>query len=78
LQNADKADDAQAIAWLEQSIKVKETYGNMYAKARLLASQGKTQDAIAAGERALQLGKEAKVNTADLEKRLSEWRAKRS
>jgi hypothetical protein len=77
LQNANKADDEQAIAWLEQSIKVKETYGNMYAKARLLATQGKTQDAIAAGERALQLGKEAKVNTADLEKRLSEWKAKR-
>lgn len=78
LQNANKADDDQAVTWLEQSIKIKETYGNMYAKARLLATQGKTADAIAAGERALQLGKEAKVDTADLEKRLAEWRAKKS
>ena len=78
LGNANKADDEEAVGWLEQSIKVKQTYGNMYAKARLLAAQGKTQDAIAAGERALELGKEAKVDTADLEKRLAEWRGKRS
>lgn len=76
LQNANKTDDEQAVAWLEQSIKIKETYGNMYAKARLLATQGKTAEAIAAGERALQLGKEAKANTADLEKRLAEWKGK--
>lgn len=78
LGNANNADDAEAIGWLEQSIKTKETYGNMYAKARLLASQGKTAEAITAGERALQLGKEAKTDTADLEKRLAEWRAKKS
>jgi hypothetical protein len=78
LSNAIKTDDEEAIGWLEQSIKIKQTYGNMYAKARLLATQGKTQDAIAAGERALELGKEAKADTADLEKRLAEWRGKRS
>lgn len=78
LGNANTADDEEAIGWLEQSIKIKQTYGNMYAKARLLANQGKTQDAVAAGERALELGKEAKVDTADLEKRLAEWRAKKS
>ena len=77
LQNSNPADDEEAIRWLEQSIKVKETYGNIYAKARMLAAQGKTQDAIAAGEKALQLGKEAKTDTSDLEKRLAEWRAKK-
>jgi len=75
-QNTSPADDEEAIRWLEQSIKIKETFGNMYTKARVLAGQGKTQEAIAAGERALALGKEAKANTADLEKRLAEWKGK--
>ena len=70
-------DPTEAIGWLEQSIKIKETFGNMYTKARVLAFQGKTAEAIAAGERALVLGKEAKANTADLEKRLAEWKAKK-
>lgn len=73
----DKMDPTEAIGWLEQSIKVKETFGNLYSKARLQASQGKTQEAIATGEKALVLGKEAKANTADLEKRLGEWKAKK-
>jgi hypothetical protein len=73
----DKMDPTEAIAWLEQSIKAKETFGNLYSKARLLASQGKTPEAIATGEKALVLGKEAKANTADLEKRLAEWKAKK-
>lgn len=76
-QNTNTADDEEGARWLEQSIKVKETFGNMYTKARWLAGQGKTQEAIAAGERALVLGKEAKANTADIEKRLAEWKAKK-
>jgi Protein of unknown function (DUF2911) len=74
----DKMDPTEAIGWLEQSIKIKETFGNLYSKARLLAGQGKTQEAIAVGEKALVLGKEAKSNTADLEKRLAEWKAKKT
>ena len=60
----------------EKSIKIEETFNNLYSKARLLAGQGKTQEAIATGEKALVLGKENKNNTADLEKRLAEWKAK--
>jgi hypothetical protein len=75
-QNPDGADLAEAWRWLEQSIKTKETYQNMAAKARRLATEGKTAEAIIAGERAVVLGKEAKANTADLEKRLAEWKAK--
>jgi hypothetical protein len=74
----DTANTTEAIAWLEQSIKVKETFQNLYSKARLLAAQGKTQEAVATGEKALVLGKEAKANTADLEKRLAEWKAKKA
>jgi hypothetical protein len=77
LLSPDQSDPTEAIGWLEQSIKVKETFGNMYTKARLLASQGKTQEAIAVGEKALAIGKEAKANTGDLEKRLAEWKSKK-
>jgi ribosomal protein S4 len=76
LLSEDKVDPTEAIGWLDQSIKVKETFGNMYTKARVLASQGKTREAVAVGERALVLGKEAKANTGDLEKRLAEWKSK--
>jgi hypothetical protein len=62
----DKTGAAEAAGWLEQSLKVKETFGNMYTKARLLASQGKTEEAIVAGEKALALGKDANANTGDL------------
>ena len=74
----DKTNTAEAIGWLEQSIKVKETFQNLYSKARLLAAQGKTAEAVATGEKALALGKEAKANTADLEKRLAEWKTKKA
>lgn len=74
----DTAHSAEAMTWLEQSIKVKETFQNLYSKARVLAAQGKTQEAVAVGEKALALGKEAKANTADLEKRLAEWKAKKA
>jgi len=73
----DKMDTTEAIGWLERSIKVKETFGNMYTKARLLASQGKTDEAVVVGEKALAIGKEAKANTGDLEKRLADWKAKK-
>lgn len=72
-----KFDDAEANGWLDKSIKIKETYNNLGAKARVLALQGKTQEAIALGERAVVMGKEAKANTTDLEKRIAEWKAKK-
>jgi hypothetical protein len=74
----EKGGNAEGMGWLEQSIKVKETFQNLSTKARVLAAQGKTQEAIATGEKALVLGKEAKANTADLEKRLADWKAKKS
>lgn len=77
-QSDDTANTAEAMDWLEQSIKVRETFQNLYSKARALAAQGKTQEAVAVGEKALALGKEAKANTADLEKRLAEWKAKKA
>ena len=70
----------EAMGWLNQSIKIKETIGNVGLKARVLAEQGKTAEAIAAGERAIQVGKEAKANPqgiANMEKLVAEWKAKK-
>ena len=78
LQN--KLSVAEAMGWLDQSIKIKETIGNVGLKARVLAEQGKTAEAIAAGERAIQVGKDAKANPqqiANLEKLVAEWKARK-
>lgn len=75
-----KVKTEEAMQWLEQSIKIKETFGNVGLKARVLAEQGKTADAVAAAEKAIQLGKEAKVNAqaiANMEKLLADWKAKK-
>ena len=76
--NDERGDHTEALAWLEQSLKVKETFQNLYTKARVLAGQGKTADAIAVGEKALVMGKAAKANTADLERRLADWKTKKT
>ncbi|MGH9875054.1 MAG: DUF2911 domain-containing protein [Pyrinomonadaceae bacterium] len=70
----------EAMGWLDQSIKIKETIGNVGLKARVLAEQGKTAEAIVAGERAIQVGKDAKANPttiANMEKLVAEWKAKK-
>ena len=70
----------EAIGWLDRSIKIKETIGNLGLRARVLAEQGKTTEAIAAGERAIQVGKDAKANPAqiaNMEKLVAEWKAKK-
>jgi ribosomal protein S4 len=71
----------EAMGWLDHSIKVKETIGNLGLKARVLAEQGKTAEAITAGERAIQVGKDAKANPqqiANMEKLVAEWKAKKT
>src|SRR5688500_7070584 len=74
-----KGDLAQALAWAEQSIKARENFNNLNLKARVLAAQGKTAEAVAAGEKALQVGRAANANAqamAAFEKTLAEWKAK--
>jgi hypothetical protein len=71
----------EAMGWLDQSIKIRETMGNVGLKARTLAAQGKTAEAIVLGEKAIQLGKDAKadpINIANLEKLVAEWKAKKA
>lgn len=74
-----KLDLTQALTWTEQSIKVRENFNNLNLKARILAAQGKTAEAVATGEKALQVGRAANANAqalAAFEKTLSEWKAK--
>lgn len=78
LQN--KLDLAEAMRWTEQSIKAQENFNNLNLKARILAAEGKTAEAVAAGEKALQVGKAANANPqalANFEKTLNEWKTKK-
>jgi hypothetical protein len=75
INNTNPADDAQGMAWLEQSIKVKETFQNLSAKANALYKAGKKEEAFAIGEQAIQRGKADKVDTTTFEKRLADMKA---
>ena len=75
LNNKDTADDALGMEWLDQSIKVKETFQNLSSKANALYKAGKKEEAIALAEQAIQRGKADKVNTESFEKRLADMKA---
>jgi hypothetical protein len=79
LTNKLTANYEEALGWLDASIRTQETFGNLQTKARLLAEMGRTQEAISTAEKAVQVGKAATpaANTANLEKLLAEWKAKR-
>ncbi|HEY0324131.1 MAG TPA: DUF2911 domain-containing protein [Pyrinomonadaceae bacterium] len=71
--NDDKWDEA--LKWVDQSIKVKETYRNLATRSQLLYAAGKKDEAMTVAEKAIQRGKEDKVDTARMEKRLADWKA---
>ena len=70
--NDDKWDEA--LKWVDQSIKVKETFRNLSAKANLLWQAGKKQEALAAADVAIAKGKADKADTANFEKRVAGWK----
>jgi hypothetical protein len=65
----------EGMAWLDQSIKVKETFQNLSAKARALFAAGKKDEALAVAEKAIVRGKADKVDTTDFEKRVADMKA---
>jgi hypothetical protein len=73
--NPNPADDQQGLAWIDQSIKVKETFRNLSAKANALYKLGKKEEAFAVAEQAIQRGKADKVDTTGFEKRLADMKA---
>lgn len=75
INNKDAADDALGMTWLDQSIKVKETFQNLSSKANALYKAGKKDEAYAIAEQAIQRGKADKVDTTNFEKRLADMKA---
>jgi len=75
LSNKVQSDDAEGMAWLEQSIKIKETFQNLSMKAQVLYRAGKKDEAFAVADQAIQKGKADKVDTTNFEKRLADMKA---
>jgi hypothetical protein len=71
--NDDKWDEA--LKWVDQSIKVKETFQNLSSKAQLLFAAGRKDEAFTVAEQAIQRGKADKVDTSRFEKRLADLKA---
>jgi hypothetical protein len=67
-----------AIGYLDTSIGIKSTWWNNWWRAQALAKKGKTADAIAAGEKAVQLGKGdntfEQFFKADVQKTIDGWK----
>ncbi|MGI8787664.1 MAG: DUF2911 domain-containing protein [Pyrinomonadaceae bacterium] len=64
-----------AIAWADKSIKVKETFQNLAAKAQYLYAAGRKDEALALADKAVAQGKADKVDTSRFEKRLTDMKA---
>ncbi|MEP6742202.1 MAG: DUF2911 domain-containing protein [bacterium] len=71
--NAYASDDKwdEALKWIDQSIKVKETFRNLSAKTQILYLAGRKDEAFALADKALAKGKADKVDTTNFEKRLA-------
>lgn len=71
--NDSKWDDA--LRWIDDSIKVKQTFQNLSAKSRILWLANRKQEALTVGDQAIERGKADKVDVGAFEKRLAEMRA---
>ena len=68
----------EALKFVDQSIKVKETFQNLRAKANILWAAGKKEEALTVGDAAIAKGKADKVNAqalAAFEKRVADMKA---
>lgn len=72
--NRDKNYD-EALKFVEQSIKIKETFGNLSSKANILWAAGKKEEALKVADAAIAKGKADKANTAAFEKRVADMKA---
>jgi hypothetical protein len=69
----------EAAGWLDRSIQTQAGFSNLGLKARWLAKDGKTAEAIATGKKAIEAGKASpdKPDVSGLEKAVAEWSAKK-
>jgi tetratricopeptide (TPR) repeat protein len=65
----------EALKFVDQSIKTKETFRNLSAKANVLWAAGRKDEAMAAADAAIAKGKADKVDTAAFEKRVADMKA---
>jgi hypothetical protein len=65
----------EALKWTEQSIKTKETFQNLSAKARILFLAGKKEEASTVADQAIQRGKADGADTSSFEKRFADMKA---
>ena len=65
----------EALRFIDQSIKVKQTFRNLSTRANILWGMGKKDEAIAAADAAIAKGKADKVDTANFEKRVADMKA---
>src|SRR3989440_1226904 len=65
----------EALKFVDQSIKVKETFANLSSKANILWGAGKKDEALKVADAAIAKGKADKVDTAAFEKRVATMKA---
>ena len=65
----------EALKFIDQSIKVKETFRNLSAKANVLWGAGRKPEALTAADAAIAKGKADKVDTTAFEKRVADMKA---
>lgn len=65
----------EALKFVNQSIKVKETFQNLSTKTNILWGAGKKEEALTVADAAIAKGKADKANTAAFEKRVADMRA---
>ena len=70
--SSDQAADART--WLDQSIKAKATYQNLYLRAQMEAKAGHRDAAIKDAQAALALVGDNKEMAAEIQKSISEWK----
>ncbi|MEO6323360.1 MAG: DUF2911 domain-containing protein [Thermoanaerobaculia bacterium] len=76
------ASSEEGLKWLDRSVSMNANFSNLAAKARALAANGKTADAVATGEKALAAARAAEKKpdaeaVANFEKELAGWKAKK-
>jgi len=64
----------EALKYVDQSIKVKETFPNLRSKANILWAAGKKEEALKVADLAIAKGKADKANTAAFEQRVADMK----
>lgn len=65
----------EALKFLDQSIKIKETFRNLSTKTQVLWQAGKKEEALKVADAAIAKGKADKVDTTAFEKRVADMKA---